>query len=48
MIDMQDTTTGGCRFQIKYLANHVAVLDEVKIFINNLIDKTPFQGNLTF
>ena len=47
MIDMVDPTLGGCHFQIKYKADHVAVLDKVKIFINNLVDKTPFMGNLT-
>jgi hypothetical protein len=48
MIDMVDDTSSNCYFQIKYKENHVGVLDEVKFFINDLLDKTPFVGNLVF
>ena len=48
MIDMSDSTSTGCYFQIQYKENHVGVLDEVKFFINQLLDKSPFQDNLVF
>lgn len=48
MIDMQDSTSSNCYFQIQYKENHVGVLDEVKFFVNTLTDKTPFVGNLVF
>ena len=48
MIDMSDSTSENCYFQIQYKDNHVGVLDEVKFFINRLIDKTPFEDNLVF
>ena len=48
MIDMEDSTSTDCYFQIQYKENHVGVLDEVKFFVNTLIDKNPFDGNLKF
>ena len=48
MIDMTDSTATDCYFQIQYKPDHVGVLDEVKFFINQLTDKTPFNGNLKF
>jgi hypothetical protein len=48
MIDMEDSTSTDCYFQVKYKQDHVGVLDEVKFFINQLTDKTPFNGNLKF
>ena len=48
MIDMTDSTSSNCYFQIEYKENHVGVLDEAKFFINRLVDKTPFVGNLVF
>lgn len=48
MIDMEDGTSTDCYFQIQYKENHVGVLDEVKFFVNTLIDKNPFDGNLKF
>ena len=48
MIDMNDDTTSDCYFQIQYKDNHVGVLDEVKFFVNKLIDKSPFENNLVF
>ena len=40
MIDMVDSTASDCYFQVQYKANYVAVLDEVKFFVNRLQDKT--------
>ena len=48
MIDMIDSTSSDCFIQIQYKENHVGVLDEVKFFINRLVDKSPFEGNLVF
>ena len=48
MIDMNDSTATDCYFQIQYKENHVGVLDEVKFFVNKLIDKSPFVDNLVF
>ena len=48
MIDMIDETSTDCYFQIQYKENHVGVLDEVKFFVNQLIDKSPFDGNFKF
>ena len=36
MVDMNDSTSSDCYFQIQYKENHVGVLDEVKFFINRL------------
>lgn len=47
MIDMVDSSSS-CHFQIQYKENHVGVLDEVKFFVNDLIDKTVFDGGLIF
>ena len=47
MIDMEDSSNG-CYFQVQYKENYVAVLDEVKFFVNKLVNKTPFVGNLVF
>lgn len=47
MIDMQDSNTE-CYFQVQYKENHVGVLDEVKFFINEMIDKSPYVGSLIF
>lgn len=47
MVDLEDSTATNCYFQVQYKENHVGVLDEVKFFINQLTDKTPFiDGNL--
>ena len=48
MIDMIDATSSECYFQVQYKENHVGVLDEVKFFINRLVDKSPFEDNLVF
>ena len=48
MVDLKDTTTSNCYFQIKYKDSYVGVLNEVKFFITELIDKTPFVGGLKF
>ena len=48
MVDMEDDTATDCYFQIQYKENHVGVLDEVKFFVNKLINKTPFVGNFKF
>lgn len=49
IIDVIDSTSSDCYFQIQYKENHVGVLDEVKFFINKLTNKTPFSGgNLIF
>jgi hypothetical protein len=42
MVDMSDSTSSNCYFQIQYKENHVGVLDEVKFFINRLYNKSPF------
>lgn len=47
MVDMTDTSDN-CYFQIQYKPEHVGVLDEVKFFVNHLVDKTPFVDNLVF
>lgn len=43
-VDMTDSTSTDCKFQIAYKAAHVGVLDEAKFFVNDLLDKTPFVG----
>ena len=43
-----DSTASDCYFQIQYKENHVGVLDEVKFFVNKLLDKSPFSDNLVF
>ena len=45
LIDYTDATAEACSFQVQYKENHVGVLDEAKIFINNLLDKKPFIGS---
>ena len=47
MIDMEDSSSN-CYFQIQYKDDHVGVLDEVKFFINDLVDKAPYDGGLVF
>jgi hypothetical protein len=44
LVDLSDSTSSDCHFQIAYKANHVGVLDEAKFFVNNLLSKTPFIG----
>ena len=44
---MEDSTSG-CYFQIQYKEDHVGVLDEVKFFINEMTDKSPYVGGLVF
>ena len=44
MIDVTDYTTTNPYVQIKYKPNHVGVLDEVKIFINRLTNKSLYTG----
>lgn len=48
MKDLKDTTSTNCYFQIKYKDSHVGVLNEVKFFITDLVNKTPYVGNLIF
>ena len=43
LIDYTDATAE-CSFQVQYKKDHVGVLDEAKLFINNLLDKTPYVG----
>jgi hypothetical protein len=45
LIDYTDATSENCHFQVKYKDNHVGVLNEVKFFVNDLNDKTPFIGS---
>ena len=47
MVDMVDSSTT-CHFQIQYKENHVGVLDEVKFFVNEMVDKSTFVGTLIF
>ena len=47
MVDMLDSETQ-CHFQIQYKENHVGVLDEVKFFVNEMVDKSPYVGSLVF
>ena len=47
MIDLIDNYSP-CFFDIQYKKNHVGVLDEVKFFINDLIDKSVYDGGLVF
>jgi hypothetical protein len=48
MIDHVDTSTTTCNFGMSFAVNHKVVLDEQKVFINKLLDKTPFVNNLVF
>ena len=49
IVDMTDSTAADCYAQVQYKPNHVGVLDEAKIFINKLTNKTPLiGGNLIF
>jgi len=48
IVDYSDSTASGCFFGMEFKQGHVGVLDEVKFFINNLYDKTPFANNLVF
>jgi len=48
MVDMIDDTSADCYFQIQFKEAHVGVLEEVKFFINEMFDKTPYVGNLVF
>jgi len=43
-IDLTDSTSTNCYFQIAYKTAHVVVLDEAKFFVNELSNKTPFIG----
>lgn len=43
-IDLTDSTSSNCYFQIAYKTAHVVVLDEAKFFVNELSNKTPFIG----
>jgi len=46
-VDMTDSNTD-CHFQVQYKENHVGVLEQVKFFINEMIDKSPYVGSLVF
>ena len=48
MIDHVDASTTTCNFGMSFAVNHKVVLDEQKVFINKLLDKTPFVNNLVF
>ena len=48
MVDMVDDTNADCYFQIQFKEAHVGVLEEVKFFINEMFDKTPYVGGLVF
>jgi hypothetical protein len=40
--------TSGCEFGMTFKEGHVGVLDEAKVFIGFLTDKTPYVDNLAF
>jgi hypothetical protein len=46
--DHHDANTVGCTFGMTFKDGHVGILDEAKIFINFLTDKTPYVNNLVF
>lgn len=44
----QTDVTQGCEFGMTFKEGHVGVLDEAKVFIGFLTDKTPYVDNLAF
>jgi len=44
----ESTLTSGCEFGMTFKEGHVGVLDEAKVFIGFLVDKTPYVDNLFF
>jgi hypothetical protein len=47
-VDHVDASKTTCNFGMSFAVNHKVVLDEQKVFINKLFDKTPFVNNLVF
>lgn len=47
-VDPWVTTDNPCEFGMTFKEGHAAVLDEAKIFIGFLTDKTPYVNNLAF
>jgi hypothetical protein len=47
-VDYVDASKTTCNFGMSFAVNHKVVLDEQKVFINRLFDKTPFVNNLVF
>jgi len=45
-VDHVDAASSGCNFGMTFKTGYTAVLDEAKIFLNNVLDKTPFVDNL--
>jgi hypothetical protein len=44
----ESSLSSGCEFGVTFKEGHVAVLDEAKVFIGFLTDKTPYVDNLAF
>lgn len=47
-VDSYETDESDCFFGMTFKENHVVILDEAKIFIGFLTDKTPYVDNLEF
>ena len=47
-VESYETNDSECEFGMTFKEGHVAVLDEAKIFIGFLTDKTPYVNNLYF
>jgi len=47
-VESYENTDAECEFGMSFKESHVAILDEAKIFIGFLTDKTPYVDNLSF
>jgi len=47
-VDHEDSASSNCEFGMTFMTGYEAVLDEAKVFVTNLVDKTPFVTNLVF
>ena len=42
--DSEDSTSSGCYAEVTARSGFTYAIDEVKIFLNNLLDKAPYTG----
>jgi hypothetical protein len=47
MVDHVDTGDT-CTFGMSFKSNHHVILDNMQLFIHNMVDQTPFVNNLIF
>jgi hypothetical protein len=47
-VDHVDSASSNCEFGMTFKTGYEGVLDEAKVFITDLIDKTPYVNNLVF